>query len=94
MKTMIHIKTDIEVKENAQALATKLGLSLSDVLNAALRSFIKTRQVVFSDSPTMTPELEKLLDEVDADIKNRPNLSPSFKSGEKIDKYLDSLSDR
>lgn len=91
MKTVIYIKTDKEVKENAQKAARDLGLTLSDVINASLRNFIRTREVVFSNIPTMTPELEKLLDEVEEDIKHNRNLSPSFKNAEEMDKYLDSL---
>jgi len=88
MQTVIHIKSDKEVKENAQKLARKLGLNLTDVINASLRNFIRTREVVFSDTPQMTPELEKLLDKVEEDIKHNRNLSPQFKS---VDEAIDWL---
>lgn len=91
MNTVIHVKADKEVKENAQILARKLGLSLSDVINASLRNFIRTREIVFSDVPQMTPELEKLLSEVEEDIKTGKNLSPAFKNAKDMDKYLNSL---
>ena len=91
MKTVINIKTDKEVKKNAQELAQKLGLSLSDVINASLRNFIRTREVYFSDIPRMTPEFEKLLGKVEEDIKKGRNLSPAFKNAREMDKYLDSL---
>ena len=91
MTTVIHIKADKQVKENAQKVAKDLGLTLSDVINASLRNFIRTREVVFSDIPQMTPELEKLLDKVGEDIKKGRNLSPAFKSPEEMDEYLDSL---
>ena len=89
MTTVIHIKADKELKENAQAIAKRLGLSLSDVINASLRNFIRTREVVFSDVPTMTPELEKLLDKVETDIKNGKNLSPEFKNMDQAIEYLE-----
>lgn len=91
MTTVIHIKADKEVKKNAQRAAKDLGLSLSDVINASLRNFIRTREVHFSDVPVMTPELEKLLDKVEEDIKTGRNLSPAFKDSTKMDEYLDSL---
>lgn len=91
MNAVIYIKVDKEVKENAQKAAENLGLSLSDVINAALRNFIRNREVVFSDTPQITPELEKLLDKVEDDIKHDRNLLPSFESGEEMDKYLDSI---
>jgi len=91
MKTVIHIKADREVKENAQKAARELGLTLSAVISASLRNFIRTREVVFSDIPQMTPELEKLLGKVEDDIKHNRNLSPAFKTPEEMDKFLDSL---
>jgi len=90
MTTVIHIKADKEVKENAQKAAKDLGLTLSDVINASLRNFIKTRTVIFSDIPQMTPELEKLLDGVEEDIKHNRNLSPGFKTAEEFIKALKS----
>ncbi len=88
MTTVIHIKADKEVKENAQKAAKDLGLSLSAVINAALRNFIRTREVIFSDIPQMTPELEKLLDKVEDDIKHNRNFSPRFKTAKEFLKAL------
>ena len=89
MTTVIHIKADKEIKENAQEIAKRLGLSLSDVINASLRNFIRTREIHFSDVPQMTPELEKLLDKVEGDIKNGKNLSPEFKNMDQAIEYLE-----
>jgi len=91
MRTVIHIKTDAQVKENAQKLAIELGLNLSDVINASLRNFIRTREVRFSDIPVMTLELERLLGPIEEDIKKKRNLSPEFNNGEDMDAYLNSL---
>lgn len=91
MKTVIHIKTDKDVKENAQALAAKLGLSLSHVINASLRNFIRDRTVVFTDVPRMTPQFEKKLDRIEKDIKEGKNLSPKFTNMEDAIAYLDSF---
>ena len=91
MQTVIHIKSDREVKENAQALARELGLNLSDVINASLRNFIRTREVYFSAIPKMTAELERLLGKIERDIENRKNLSPGFSTFEDASDYLNSL---
>ena len=91
MQTVIHIKSDREVKENAQKLASELGLNLSDVINASLRNFIRTREVYFSSVPRMTPELERLLGKVEEDIKHNRNLSPVFSSFKVASDYLESL---
>lgn len=91
MRTVIHIRADREIKENAQNIARELGLSLSDVINASLRNFIRTREVYFSHVPRMTPELEKLLGKVEVDIKRNRNLSPRFKTINKALDYLNTL---
>lgn len=91
MNTVIHIKANREVKENAQELARALGLSLSDIINASLRNFIRTREIHISDVPQMTPELERLLSTVEKDIKQGKNLSSVFESKKNMDYYLDSL---
>ena len=90
-KTLISIKTDQEIKKNVQRLAQELGLSLSDIVNAALRNFIRTREVYISSIPHMTLELERLLGIVEKDIKTGKNMSPAFSSAEKANKYLASL---
>ncbi len=88
MTTVIHIKADKEVKENAQKAAKDLGLTLTDVINASLRNFIRTREVIFSDIPQMTPELEKSIEKVEEDIKHNRNLSPKFKTAKEAIAYL------
>ena len=90
-KTLINIKADKEVKKNAQKIADDLGLSLSDVINASLRNFIRTREVRFSAVPEMTPELERLLGVVEEDIKSKKGLSRSMSTKEEIGRHLDSL---
>lgn len=90
-KTIINIKTDKEVKESAKKTARELGISLSDVVNAGLRNFIRTRRIIFSAVPQMTPELEKILGKTEVDIRQSKNLSPALSSASEIEKYLNSL---
>ncbi|MBL7150219.1 MAG: type II toxin-antitoxin system RelB/DinJ family antitoxin [Candidatus Pacebacteria bacterium] len=91
MKAVINIKTNKEIKENAQKIAKDVGLSLSDVINASLRNFIRTREVYFSAIPRMTPEFERLIGKFERDIKNKKNVSSNFSSSERINDYLDNL---
>ncbi len=90
-KVIINIKTDKEVKQSVQKLAEELGISLSDVINASLRNFIRTREVRISSIPQMTPELEKLLGPIEEDIKKGRNISPLFSSAKEIENHLRSL---
>lgn len=91
MKTMINIKADKEVKENAQELARDLGLPLSGIINALLKEFVRNRSVSFSAIPTMTRALENVLGKVENDVKKGNNMSPVFSSAEKANEYLDTL---
>jgi len=91
MQTVIHIKSDKEVKENAQRAAKELGLTLSDVINASLRNFIRTREVIFSHTPRMTPKLEKIIAKVEKDIKSKKNIYGPFHSAKEANEFLDSL---
>jgi len=88
---MINIKANKEVKLEAQRLAKKLGLSLSDVMNASLRNFIRTREVRVSDIPHMTPELERLVEIAERDRKAGKNISPILKTPAEVGRYLDSV---
>ena len=45
---VINIKTDPKIKEEAQKTAEALGFSLSSILNAYLRQFVKTKSIAFS----------------------------------------------
>jgi addiction module RelB/DinJ family antitoxin len=89
MKTIINIKADREVKEQAQAVAAELGLPLSTVVNAYLKQFIRSKEIYFSTAPHMTRELEQLIGKVEKDLKMGKNLSPIFSSTEEMDRYLD-----
>ncbi|MBI4118716.1 MAG: type II toxin-antitoxin system RelB/DinJ family antitoxin, partial [Parcubacteria group bacterium] len=51
MKTVINIKTDKDVKKNAQGVAEELGLSLSAVINAYLRQFVRNKEIHFTAAP-------------------------------------------
>lgn len=91
MKTLINIKADKEVKENAKKLAKDLGLSLSAIINAYLKEFVRNRAVYFSHVPRMSRGLEALIGKVERDIEEKKNMSRSFSSLSDAIGYLDSL---
>ena len=59
-KTIINIKADKEVKDQAKRLAERLGVPLSTVINSFLKQFIRSEEVTFSNARVMTPRLEAL----------------------------------
>jgi len=91
MKTIINIKTEKDVKNNAKKVAEDLGFSLSAVINAYLKQFVRNKEVYFSITPSMSYNLEKLLGQIDVDIKEKRNTSQAFASKEELEKHLDSL---
>lgn len=90
MKSIITLKTDTEVKKTAQKLAEELGLTLSAVVNASLRQFIRDSGVHFSKTYVMTPELEKIIEKAAKDRRAGKNISPIFNSAEELIKSLNS----
>ncbi|MEK7124376.1 MAG: hypothetical protein AAB877_01665 [Patescibacteria group bacterium] len=88
MKTTLHIKVDKETKEKSARIARKLGLSLSAIVNASLRNFIKTETFSVSAGEQMTPYMESWLAEVEKDIKAGKNMSKPYDSAEELIKSL------
>ena len=90
MRTLINIKVEDEVKRQAKLLASDLGLSLSAIVNAFLKQFIRNKEIRFSSMPRMTHELEYYLKDIELDIKNKKNLSNALKGSDEVNTYLDS----
>jgi len=91
MKTVINIKTDKEVKKDAKKVAEDLGFSLSAVINAYLKQFVRNKEVYFSTLPHMSSSLENLLGKVEVDIEKKRNISQAFSSEKELKKHFSSL---
>jgi len=91
IKTVINIKTEKNVKTHAQKLAKEMGFSLSAIINAYLKQFLRNKEVYFTITPKMSPELENLLNKVEFDIQRNKNISRIFSSQKEIKKHLTSL---
>ena len=61
MKTVLNVKTDKQVKEEAQALAKHIGIPLSTVINAFLKEFVTTGEVRFSCEPLLRPDISNCI---------------------------------
>ncbi len=88
--TVMSLKTDKKIKEQAQKLAKQLGFSLGTLLNAFMRQFVRDKEISFSTAPheVLTPEMNLLLEEIDRDIKEGKNISPSFDNVDDAIAYL------
>lgn len=89
--TSLHIKVEPDLKEQAQSLADELGMSLSAVMKALLKQFVRTKQLSIGISEVPNAYLKKSLKQSEDDIKNRKTLS--FKNGQEALDYIDSLID-
>ncbi len=69
MQTVISVKVDKEVKEAAQEVAKSAGLTLSSLVNAYLRQVVATRRIELYAPELMTPALEELIAEVEAELR-------------------------
>jgi len=74
---VINIKTQPETKAKAQEIAKAIGVSLSSLLNAYLKKFVRTKKVEFDLGEEPSPYLVKILKKADKDIK-AGRVSPRF----------------
>lgn len=88
MKTIINIKADRDVKENASKTAKQMGLPLSTVVNAFLRQFIAQREITFSVPLRPSKWLQKVLKETEKDWKEGKNYEGPFYS---VDEFMKGL---
>ncbi|QQR52826.1 type II toxin-antitoxin system RelB/DinJ family antitoxin [bacterium] len=70
MNTVISVKIDKDVKASAQEVAHSAGLTLSTLVNAYLRQVAATRRIEIYAPEQMSPKLEKLIEEVEAQLQS------------------------
>jgi addiction module RelB/DinJ family antitoxin len=68
MNTVISVKLDSDVKQSAQEVAKSAGLTLSALINSYLRQVAATRRIELYAPEPMTPKLESLIREVEAEL--------------------------
>lgn len=91
MKTAtINFKTDEVTKLKAQDVAGKLGIPLSNLLNAYLNELANTGSVHFTTAEPMTRKMEDMITEAEADIASG-HVSGPFATLEEMYAHLDSL---
>lgn len=78
MKTVLNVKTDVEVKEQAQLLAKHLGVPLSVVVNSYLKEFIRSGEFTLSREPRVKPAVAQRIKKAIAETKADIGLSPAF----------------
>lgn len=86
--TSIHIKIESDIKTQAQKTAEELGLSLSAVMKALLKQFIRTQRLSVGLEEEPSAYMIEALKESDKEHEEG-NTSPSFANAEDSFKWLD-----
>jgi addiction module RelB/DinJ family antitoxin len=73
MQTILSVRIDRDVKEQAQALAAHFGIPLSTVIHILLRSFVESGELNISREPSLAPSVVKELNKIirDTNKENR-----------------------
>ncbi len=88
-KTVLNVKIDKDLKEQAQATAKSMGLPVSIVVSASLKEFVKTRSITINDEGELKPEVIKELLQISKDANAGKNISPEFDNLEDSFIWLD-----
>lgn len=90
MNSVINVKTEPKIKLRAQKMAGDLGLTLSGVINAYLRQFVRTKTLFVSAEYREPSELViAALRDAEVDWKNKK--ARIFNKPEQAIKFLDKI---
>ncbi|HLC70348.1 MAG TPA: type II toxin-antitoxin system RelB/DinJ family antitoxin [Patescibacteria group bacterium] len=90
MTSIINIKTDQKIKERAQKAAEDLGLSLSAVINAYLRQFVRT-QTLFVSNKFSEPSALLLSALAEARAERKSGKQHAFKNNTEALKFVEKI---
>lgn len=89
--TILNVKTDKNLKADAQKVSAELGVPLSTVINAFLKQFVRDKEITLSANQYRpTPYLESILEQAQAEYEAGNFVGP-FKSGKDLIAHIKSL---
>lgn len=86
MNTTLHITIDKETKYKAQKLAKGLGLDISTIVKASLKTFVQTETFHVEKSSVITPHLAATIAAAKKELAAGKVFGPF--SDEKLDAFL------
>jgi len=89
-KIILNIKTDPSTKQQIQEFAAELGVPVSVIINAQIKQMLRDRKIVLSTELEPTPYLEKIMKQVEEDLKTGRNITRTLSKKEALD-HLKSL---
>ena len=87
---MIHLKTKKALKDRAEKLADKLGLTLTSLINLSLSQVVESGELVIQLEPKPNSRTTELLLRLKKEADDGKNLSPTFTDPKKALKWLNS----
>ncbi|NBD73625.1 type II toxin-antitoxin system RelB/DinJ family antitoxin [Patescibacteria group bacterium] len=88
--TILNVKTDKKLKEEAKKVSQELGVPLSTVINAFLKQFVRDREVTFSaNQHRPTSYLERVLAEAQREYAAGESRGPM--NGDELIAHLKTL---
>lgn len=89
--TILNIKTDKKLKEEAKKVSEELGVPLSTVINAFLKQFVRDKEITLSANQYRpTPYLESILEQAQEEYESGDFIGP-FKTNEDFISHLKTL---
>lgn len=83
MNTVISVRVDKQTKNQAAKVAESAGVSLSALINSYLRQIVATRRIEIYAPEPMTPKLEGLIAQVEAELADG-KVSKKFNDAEEF----------
>jgi len=87
-QTILNIKTDKGLKEEAQGVASALGVPLTTVINSFLKQFVRERKLVLELEPQVKDEVMESWRKISIETKKNLKNSKKFTKAEDLFKYL------
>ena len=78
MKTTTSIKLDSELKKKVSEIAALMGVSLSTIVQANLKNFVRERRLILHIEPDLNEKTKELYREIKHDIKAKENIIGPF----------------
>jgi len=88
MDTTLTIKTKKNILKEAKELAEEMGVTITSVINAFLRQFIRNRELTLVGEETLTREKIQFLEKISKDADEGKNVSGPFYDLESLFKHL------
>ncbi len=90
-KVITTIRLDPDIKREAQIITRNMGIDLSTFLSMRLAELVSSRHMQIDMREVASPEVLAELRQVEKDIENGVNMSPTFTNARDAIAYLHSL---